>query len=74
MIKTKVAVLRGGPSREYEVSLKTGESVLSSLNPEKYQAVDIFIDRQGVWHVAGIPKDPKKALADIDVVFNALHG
>ena len=74
MTKTKVAVLRGGPSREYEVSLKTGESVLSSLNPEKYQAVDIFIDRQGVWHVAGIPKDPKKALADIDVVFNALHG
>jgi len=74
MTKTKVGVLRGGPSSEYEVSLNTGESVLSSLNPEKYQGVDIFLDRQGVWHVGGIPKAPKQALAGIDVVWNALHG
>ncbi len=74
MTKTKVGVLRGGPSSEYEVSLNTGDSVLSSLNPEKYQPVDIFIDKKGVWHVSGIPRDPRKALAGIDIVFNALHG
>ena len=74
MTKTKVGVLRGGPSSEYEVSLNTGDSVLSSLNQEKYQPVDIFIDKKGVWHVSGIPRDPRKALAGIDVAFNALHG
>ena len=74
MTKTKVAVLRGGPSSEYEVSLQSGESVLSSLNTEKYDTVDIFIDKNGVWHAHGIPKEPKKALAGADVVFNALHG
>lgn len=74
MTKTKVAVLRGGPSREYEVSLSTGDSVLSSLDREKYQPIDIFIDKSGLWHVAGVPKEPKAALANVDVVFNALHG
>jgi D-alanine-D-alanine ligase len=74
MIKTRVAVLRGGPSSEYEVSIDTGESVISALDPEKYQAVDVFIDRQGVWHVGGIPKQPKAALSGIDIVWNALHG
>ena len=69
-----VGVLRGGPSHEYDVSLKTGASVLGALNKEKYEARDIFIDRQGNWHLHGVAMAPERALRGIDVAFNALHG
>lgn len=71
--KTRVAVLRGGPSSEYEVSLRTGEAVLRSL-PQKYEAIDVFIDREGVWHVHGIARKPADALKHVDVAYVALHG
>jgi len=74
MHKIRVAVLRGGPSSEYEVSLKTGETVLKNLPPSKYDGVDVFISKQGVWHVSGIEKKPAEALKHVDVVFVALHG
>ncbi len=69
-----VGVLRGGPSREYEVSLKTGASVLEALDREQYEPRDIFIDRTGAWHVHGVAMDPERALKGIDVAFNAMHG
>ncbi|MDO8564849.1 MAG: D-alanine--D-alanine ligase [bacterium] len=71
--KIRVGVLRGGPSSEYDISLKTGATVLTHL-PEAYVPVDIFIDRKGLWHVQGIEQKPHKALARIDVAWNALHG
>lgn len=71
--KTRVGVLRGGPSREYEVSLKTGEAVLKNL-PEHYLGVDVFISRDGIWHHHGLPKKPLQVLKHLDVVFNAMHG
>jgi len=73
MSRIKVAVLRGGPSNEYEVSLKTGQAVLKSL-PERFQAIDILIDREGNWHREGFVTEPQKILQSVDVVFNALHG
>jgi len=69
-----IGVVRGGPSNEYEISLKSGASILESLNTEKYDARDIFIDRSGEWHMYGSPVSPEKALQGVDVVFNALHG
>ncbi len=74
MSKIRVAVLRGGPSSEYEISLKTGESVLKHVPEDKYAPQDIFIDRSGVWHLRGIPALPSRVLKQTDVVFNALHG
>jgi D-alanine-D-alanine ligase len=71
--KIKVAVIRGGPSSEYEVSLKSGETVLKNL-PQKYEGVDVFISKEGVWHVSGIEKTPTDALKNMDVAFVALHG
>lgn len=71
--KIRVGVLRGGPSNEYEVSIKTGASVLRNL-PEKYHPQDIFISRNGEWHIDGLVRPPEKILGRVDVVFNALHG
>jgi len=74
--KLRVAVLRGGPSHEYDVSLKTGGHVLSLLRdmPEKYAPLDIFIDKKGVWHFEGRPQTPQDALRHADLVWNGLHG
>lgn len=69
----RIGVLRGGPSSEYEISLKTGENVLKFL-PEKYEARDILITKNGKWHFDGVEKPPEKIFRHIDLIFNALHG
>tara|TARA_B100000745_G_scaffold299783_1_gene251499 strand:+ start:16954 stop:17907 length:954 start_codon:yes stop_codon:yes gene_type:complete len=74
MARINVGVLRGGPSRKYEVSLATGAAVIAALPEERYNVHDIFISRAGDWHLRGVPVTPNQALRSIDVVFNALHG
>ncbi|MDE2041252.1 MAG: D-alanine--D-alanine ligase [Patescibacteria group bacterium] len=73
----RVGVLRGGPSNEYEISLNSGASVLDVLRSsffDTYEPVDIFIDRNGVWHIGGVAVAPETAIHRFDVAFNALHG
>lgn len=74
MHRIRVGVIRGGPSNEYEVSLKTGATVLNHLPQDKYNPREIFIDKNSTWYVNGIPLLPHEALTHVDVVFNALHG
>lgn len=73
----RIGVLRGGPSNEYEVSLNSGANVLAALRGKlanRYQARDIFIDRQGNWHIDGLPVEPHDLAHRIDAAFIALHG
>lgn len=70
----RVAVLRGGPSAEYDVSMLTGASALLALRELGYTVKDIVITRQGEWLDQGFVRSPQQALAAIDVVFLALHG
>lgn len=72
--KLRVGVLRGGPSSEYAVSLKTGQSVLDHLPDDKYHPVDLFISKNGDWHFRGRPILPAAITDHVDVVWNALHG
>ena len=71
---TIVGVLRGGPSKEHDVSLKSGHAMLANLDRERYTPRDIFIDRAGAWHVNGRPTLPSEALRSIDVALIGLHG
>lgn len=62
----KVGVLMGGPSAEREVSLNTGRAILLALQEKGYDAI-------------GIDLDPPRFVeqlrdAEIEVVFNAIHG
>ena len=50
MEKKRIAVIFGGHSTEYEVSLQSAFSVLENLNTEKYDIVPIGITRQGNWY------------------------
>lgn len=49
MEKKVIAVLFGGNSSEYEVSLQSASSVLENMDKEKYEIVPIGITRQGEW-------------------------
>ncbi len=61
----KVAVLKGGPSAEREVSLVSGRECAHALRGEGFEVVEIDAGRE-------LPA----RLGDVapDVVFNALHG
>ncbi len=77
MHRPRIGVLRGGPSNEYKVSLDTGASVLAILRKkfeDRYRSHDIFIDKNGVWHMDGVEHLPHDIVSKIDVAFNALHG
>lgn len=74
MSTLRVGVLRGGPSSEYDVSLQTGATILRSLANPAYTPRDIFIDRQGSWHLGGLPVLPEQAAEEVDIFFNCLHG
>ena len=47
--KLRVAVLFGGRSGEHEVSLMSARSVLSVLDPAKYEVTQIGITHDGTW-------------------------
>ena len=74
MSKITVGVLRGGPSSEYEISLRTGQNVLKYLARDKYKPLDILLTKKGEWYVNGMVAVPDKIFRAIDVIFNALHG
>lgn len=71
---TVVGVLRGGPSKEHEVSLQTGHAILSNLPEERFSTRDIYIDKEGTWHERGRPTMPDRVLNSVDAVLIALHG
>jgi len=72
--KKRVAVLRGGPSAEYTISMQTGAGVLKSLGEQGFDLTDIVVTNNGEWLCNGFIKTPEQALCNSDVVFIALHG
>jgi len=75
-----VAVVFGGTSKEHEVSLRSGEQVLRSIDRSRYRPIPVRIDRDGTWYVDGekraSPADALLALTRIpcEACFLALHG
>lgn len=75
----RIGVLRGGPacagepSPEYDTSLKSGAAILKLLS-ETHRPLDIFISRDGLWHMRGLPRKPEKIFPHIDIFWNALCG
>jgi D-alanine-D-alanine ligase len=83
--KIRVGILFGGRSTEHEVSIVSARNVLSALDPERFEAVPIGIDKSGRFR----PLSSKALLesqnplleaasssetAPLDVVFPVLHG
>lgn len=49
-MKKRIAVIFGGCSSEYPISLGSAFSVLENLAPEKYHVIPVGITRQGDWY------------------------
>lgn len=73
-MKKRVGVVRGGPSSEYDVSVRSGGTVLRHLPEDKYIGIDLLITRDGMWHKNGVPTTLEEVQHHVDVVWNALHG
>jgi D-alanine-D-alanine ligase len=64
--KIRVAVLFGGESDEHDVSLRSAQTVMGALDPERHEVVPVGITREGRW-LAG--DDPFKQLAGKSPLF-----
>ncbi|MEA3399159.1 MAG: hypothetical protein U9R00_01445 [Patescibacteria group bacterium] len=66
----KIGIIRGG-NLKYKKSLDRGSHILRHLFPsKKYKTVDILIDKNGIWHLNGLPADFEKIFHIIDIAFN----
>lgn len=50
MKKKKIAIIFGGSSTEYEVSLRSAFSVFKSVNKEKFEIIPVGITKKGEWY------------------------
>jgi D-alanine-D-alanine ligase len=66
--KKKIAVLMGGPSPEYDVSLSSGNNVAESLDRNLFKVSHVVIGKDGSFPI------PLDELSKFDVAFLALHG
>lgn len=84
-MKKHIAIIMGGYSSEYEISLKSGQVVYETLNPELYIAYRIhifkdkwvFVDEQN--NEVPVDKNDFSVMVEgnkiqFDCVFNAIHG
>jgi len=65
----KIAILVGGPSLEYEVSLESGTNVLNNLPQEKYEGQKVLIDQNSNWEIS-----PEILSKKFSAAFIAMHG
>jgi len=65
--KTRIAVIFGGQSDEHDVSLRSAQTIMSGLDPERYEVVPVGITREGRWLAAG---DPMTTLTDASPMFH----
>jgi D-alanine-D-alanine ligase len=88
--RLRVAVIAGGRSSEHEISVESARSVISGLDPDRYDVKAIEIHRDGRWELG--PEDarelgrpvaetlpvptgsPPEVLGQVDVVLPILHG
>jgi D-alanine-D-alanine ligase len=56
--RLRVAVVCGGRSEEHEISLLSARFVLESLDPERFEAIVVGIDKNGHW----LSQSPKRLL------------
>jgi D-alanine-D-alanine ligase len=63
--KLRVGIIYGGRSGEHEVSLASAAAVFANLDPERYDAVPIRIEKDGRW---SLPSRPPVLPSAADVI------
>ena len=84
-MKKNIALLAGGYSGEYVISIQTARTIEQNLDAEQYATYKIVVTRDGWWHEAAdgrkveVDKNDFSLLIDgakvsFDAVFIAIHG
>jgi len=63
--KLRIGIIYGGRSGEHEVSLASAASVFQNLDPDRYEAIAIRIEKDGRWT---LPPEPPKTMKAADVI------
>jgi D-alanine-D-alanine ligase len=63
--KLRVGVIYGGRSGEHEVSLASAAAVFQNLDPERYDAIAIRIEKDGRW---ALPREAPRVMKAADVI------
>ena len=69
----RVGILRGGMGEGYQASLDRGAELIAHIAQNlshKYKVIDVFVDRDGVWHLGGLPVNPADVCHKVDVIWN----
>ncbi|TMD64747.1 MAG: D-alanine--D-alanine ligase [Chloroflexi bacterium] len=53
MKRLRIGVLFGGRSTEHEVSILSAQSIISAMDPDRFEAVPLYIDKNGRWLLGG---------------------
>jgi D-alanine-D-alanine ligase len=69
--KIRVAVVFGGRSDEHDVSLRSAQTVIGALDPDRYDVVPLGITREGKWITA---EDPMAELVASSPMFHLTEG
>src|SRR5438874_8515049 len=51
MSRLRIGVLFGGRSTEHEVSILSAQSIITAMDPERFEPVPLYIDKNGRWLV-----------------------
>lgn len=73
----KAALIYGGPSAEYDVSVNTAKAIRENIDTNKYSCIDVHITKQEEWMVDGVSLSEAKALDQLknaDLAILAVHG
>jgi D-alanine-D-alanine ligase len=68
--KLRVGIIYGGRSGEHEVSLASAAAVFANLDPARYEAIAIRIEKDGRWT---LPSEPPKVMKAADVIKGAVE-
>jgi D-alanine-D-alanine ligase len=69
MRRLRIGVLFGGRSTEHEVSILSAQSIIAAMDPDRFEAVPLYIDKSGRWLVGGSLKRLAGDDADREYVF-----
>jgi D-alanine-D-alanine ligase len=77
-MKTRVAILYGGPSREHDVSVASAKNILAHIDRDSFLITELFISREGLCNLNHNNQPIEQLIPFLknkcDIVFPVLHG
>ena len=74
MAKLRVGLIYGGRSVEHEVSVTSATSILSALDPARYEVTMVAVSQSGRWHLGTAGMLPEAVVRGEEVTLPAIPG